>query len=283
MSGRVIEATDIEKTVEKLCVEANTVLRPDVLKALEEAHALEEKGSQSERMLGVLLENAKIAKDTGLPICQDTGMVSVFIDMGKEVVVEGGNIFQAVDEGVERSYEKNFFRKSVVDDPILRNNTGTNTPAITHVDLVPGDHIKISVLPKGFGCENKSRLVMLNPTCGQDEIVEFCVDTVRMSGPDACPPYVLGIGLGGTAEKCAYLAKKALLRPVGSENPKEHIAKIEREIKQKANALNVGVMGLGGKTTVMQVSIEEFPTHIAGLPVAVNISCNALRSATAEL
>ncbi len=283
MSGGMIMVSDIEKTVEKLCIEANTVLRPDVLEALKESCRKEEEGSLSKKMLGVLLSNARIAKEKGLPLCQDTGIAAVFIDMGRDVVVNEGDIILAVNNGVEKAYKEGYFRKSVVEDPILRNNTGTNTPAVIHVDIVEGDRMSISVMPKGFGSENKSRIKMMNPTCGPDDIVDFCVEAVRKAGPDACPPYVLGIGLGGTIEWCAYLAKKALLRPVNSEHPKPHIAEMERRIKEKANTLEIGVMGLGGLTTVMGVNIEEASTHIAGLPVAVNISCHALRSASAVI
>ncbi len=280
MSGRTVKASDIEKAVAKICLEANTVLREDVLAALEEAYRGSEKESGPAAMLEVLVENAKIAKKTKLPICQDTGMAAVFVELGRDVVVSDGNIFQAIDAGVEKAYKEGFFRKSVVADPILRDNTGTNTPAMVHIDPVEGDKITISVMPKGFGSENKSAIAMLNPTSTPKDIIDFCVGTVKKAGPDACPPYVLGIGIGGTMEMCAFLAKKALLRPIDKANAKSHIAKLEEEIKVGANELKIGTMGLGGDHTVIGVNIETAPTHIAGLPVAVNISCHALRSAS---
>ena len=283
MTGREIKTAEIENTVKTLCVEANTVLRADVLAAMEEAYGKEEEGSLAKKMMGILLENARIAEEKAIPICQDTGMVTVFIDMGKDVIIRGGILSDAVNDGVRKAYEEGFFRKSVVEDPLIRNNTGTNTPAVIHVDIVDGDKLAVSVIPKGFGSENKSRLAMLNPTCTRDEIIDFCVETVKEAGPDACPPYILGVGLGGTMDSCVSLAKKALLRRITESNPKPHIAELERGVKEKANALGTGVMGLGGSVTVMGVNIEEYPTHIAGCPIAVNLSCHALRSASAVI
>ncbi len=277
---REVEASHVGGVVKDLCTQANTVLRADVLKGLEELYKNEREDAPAKKMLKVLLENARIAREKGLALCQDTGVAAVFIEMGKEIFITGGSLPDAVNKGVKEAYEEGYFRKSVVEDPLRRKNTGTNTPAIIHVDIVGGDKLTISVMPKGFGSENKSRSGMLNPTCKSEEIVDFCVETVRIAGPDACPPYVLGIGLGGTMDSCAYLAKKALLRPINRPNPKEHIALLERDIKEKANALGIGIMGLGGASTVMGVSIEEAPTHIAGCPIAVNVSCHALRSAT---
>ena len=277
---RVVQRDDIERSVKDLCVRANNELRPDVLKALKRVSDSRENSAMSKKMLSILLENAEIAKKTQQPICQDTGMVAVFIEMGSDVHVEGGNIAEAVNNGVRDAYEEACFRKSVVADPIMRENTGTNTPAVIHIDPVDGSSVKISVMPKGFGSENKSRTAMLNPTCSFEDIVDFCVETVKIAGPDACPPYILGVGLGGTMEGCALLAKKALLQPVGGSNPKQHIADLEREIEKKVNELKIGVMGLGGPGTVLGVNILEGPTHIAGMPVAVNLSCHALRSAS---
>ncbi len=282
MRMRKISASEIGRAVEKLCVKANTVLRPDVLSALKKMHK-RERNPLAKRMLKVLLDNSAIAGKEELALCQDTGMVAVFIEIGQDVRVTGGDMSEAVNKGVARAYRKSCFRSSVVDDPVRRENTGDNTPAVIHAEVVKGSRVAISVLPKGFGAENKSRIAMLNPTCRPEEIVDFCVDTVRIAGPDACPPYVLGIGLGGTVEQCAYLAKKALLRPIGRASRKKHIAKLEKDIMKKANALEIGIMGLGGKTTVMGVNVEEAPTHIAGCPVAVNISCHALRAASARL
>ncbi|MFC1480084.1 fumarate hydratase [Candidatus Omnitrophota bacterium] len=282
MTGREIKAADIESTVVTLCIKANTVLRSDVLRGLEESYAEVKESPIAKKMMGILLDNAKVAEEKAIPLCQDTGMVAVFIEMGENVVVHG-DLVEAVNSGVEKAYKEAYFRKSVVKDPIIRKNTATNTPAIVHIDIVKGDRLAVSVMPKGFGSENKSRLAMLKPTCTPEEIADFCVETVRIAGPDACPPYILGIGLGGTMEACALLAKKALLRPIDKSNPKEHIAELEQRIKERANALGIGVMGLGGPATVIGVNIEEAPTHIAGCPVAVNISCHALRSAEAVI
>ncbi|MFC1644153.1 fumarate hydratase [Candidatus Omnitrophota bacterium] len=282
MMGREVKTADIESTVRSLCIKANTVLRSDVLRGLEEGYGEEKEASIAKKMMGILLDNARVAEENVIPLCQDTGMVAVFIEMGEDVVVRG-DLVEAVNSGVEKAYKEGYFRKSVVRDPIIRKNTTTNTPAIVHIDIVKGDRLAVSVMPKGFGSENKSRLGMLKPTCTPDEIADFCVETVRIAGPDACPPYILGIGLGGTMESCALLAKKALLRPIDKPNPKQHIAELEQKIKERANALGIGVMGLGGPATVMGVNIEEGPTHIAGCPVAVNLSCHALRSAEAVI
>ncbi|MFH1305891.1 MAG: fumarate hydratase [Candidatus Omnitrophota bacterium] len=283
MTARRVKAKHIENIVRDLCIQANTVLRPDVLKALVEVHRKAQKASLEEKMLGVLLDNAALARDKGVPLCQDTGMLIVFVEIGEEVLVCDGSLKDAINKGVEAAYREGCFRKSVVGDPLTRKNTGTNTPAVIHADIVSGDKITVSVMPKGFGSENKSRLNMLLPTCGPDEITDFCVKAVKAAGPDACPPYILGIGLGGTMDSCALLAKKALLRPIDRPNPAPHIAELEERIKKEANALEVGVMGLGGAATVIGVNIDEAPTHIAGLPVVINISCHALRSACAVI
>lgn len=282
MKLREVNVNDVKDTVKELFIRANTVLRPDVVAALEKLYE-EEKVQNAKKMLGVLLENAKIAEKEKLPICQDTGLSVVFLNIGMDVLLTAGDINKAVNKGVEEAYRDGFLRKSIVNDPILRVNTGTNTPASIHIDIVEGDKLEIAVLPKGFGCENKGRVVMLNPTAGEDAIIDFCVETVRLAGPDACPPFVLGIGMGGAMETCVLLAKKALLRPVDSRNPEDHLARIENIIKEKATALDIGIMGLGGGATVMGVNVEVAPTHIAGLPVAVNISCHALRSASAVI
>lgn len=280
MSIREIKAQDIKDAVKDLCVRANTVLRPDVLDAIKNCYKKAEDGTVSKKMIGVLLENAEIAAAEKIPLCQDTGMPIVFVEIGKDALVRDGSLPEAVDAGVREAYVENNFRMSVVKDPLLRENTGTGTPAVLHIDIVDGNSVEISVMPKGFGSENKGCIAMLNPTCGTDEIVDFCVDAVKKADADACPPYVLGIGLGGTMDSCALMAKKALLRPVGESNPKEHLAEIERRVMDRANGLDIGVMGLHGSTTVMGVNVVEGPTHIAGLPVAVNISCHALRSAS---
>ena len=279
MSVREISVEVISRTVRDLFLEANMVLRKDVLRAIRELYD-EEKAPKAKEMLNLLLENARIAREEKMAICQDTGLSVVFLEVGEDVHITGGDLNRAVDKGVESAYKDGFLRKSVVRDPLLWDNTGTNTPAEIHVDMVPGDKIKVAVFPKGFGSENKGRIAMLNPTAGEDAVVDFCVDSVKKAGPDACPPYMLGVGIGGTMESCALIAKKALLRSVDSSNPDKHIAALEKKIEQKVRELEIGVMGLGGISTVMGVNIETAPTHIAGLPVAVNISCHALRSAS---
>jgi len=280
---RHIRMSEIEKTVERLCIQANIILRPDIRKEIEDLYNNEKDLTLSKKSLGIILENADIAEKEKIAICQDTGLVTVFVELGADVVIKEGLINDAINNGVKTAYNDCFFRKSVVSDPILRNNTGTNTPSDIHVDIVKGDKISVAVMPKGFGSENKGVIKMMNPTSKAETIVDFCVDVVKKSGSDACPPYVLGVGIGGTMSSCAYLAKKALLRPVSSTNPKDHIARIEKDIKRKANELKIGVMGLGGASTVMGVNVETAPTHIAGLPVAVNVACHALRSARAVI
>jgi len=280
---RKIEIIEIEKKIELLCVKANIVLRSDVARAIQKAYRNKKEPPLVRKMLKILMENAKIAKEESLPICQDTGIAEVFIGIGEQVVITGGNLIEAVNRGIKKAYGENYFRASVVSDPILRKNTKTNTPGIVHVEITRGSKIKITVMPKGFGSENKSKLFMLNPTAGVEEIERVSVETVQSAGADACPPYILGIGLGGTAEVAALLAKKALLRPINTANKKPHIAELEKNITRKANALKIGVMGLGGLTTVLGVNIETAPTHIAGLPVAINLSCHALRSAGATI
>ncbi len=281
MKRRELNVSAIKDKVKALCHEANTVLRPDVLAAILEASRRESEGI-SKNMLLVLEENARIASKKKLAICQDTGFVTVFLGIGFGVVLDG-DINGAVDSGVSEAYKEGFFRNSVVADPLLRGNTGTNTPCVKHIEFIPGDKIKIAVMPKGFGSENKSALKMFNPTDGADKIKDFCVEAVKLAGADACPPYVLGVGIGGTAEKCVFLAKKALLRPIDIRNKKDIYGKMEEEIKKACDALGIGIMGLGGKTTVLGVNIEEYATHIAGLPVAVNVSCHALRTESGEV
>jgi len=280
---REIQARTIEKTVKELCIKANTLLREDVLQAFRAFFDKEEENTLPKKMLKVLIENSEIAEEKKLPLCQDTGMVAVFIEMGQDVHILGGSLSGAINSGVEEAYTEGYFRKSVVKDPLMRDNTGTNTPAVIHVDITEGDKMSISVMPKGFGSENKGKIGMLNPTCTQDDIIDFCVETVKKAGPDACPPYILGVGLGGTMDQCALLSKKALLRPINESNPEPHIAELEEKIKERSNALGIGVMGLGGISTVIGVNVKEAPTHIAGCPVAVSLCCHALRSASAEI
>ncbi|MFQ5952652.1 MAG: fumarate hydratase, partial [Candidatus Omnitrophota bacterium] len=246
MSAREVNVKKVKQAVKDLSLKANIVLRPDVFQALEKLYREEKEQTQAKNMLNVLLENAKIAEEKRIPICQDTGLVVVFVELGKDVVLIGGDIIRAINEGVAEAYSEGSFRNSVVEDPLKRKNTGDNTPASVHIDLVDGENIGVAVMPKGFGAENKSRLAMMNPTADHEEIIDFCVETVKIAGPDACPPYVLGVGIGGTMDTCTYLAKKALFRSIDEANPKAHIAELEEEIKIKVNELGIGVMGLGG-------------------------------------
>lgn len=275
---REISVQKIRETVTDLCLKANFELRKDVLKALR-AFLKQERNSRAVNMLKAIIENAKVAKNKCIAICQDTGFVSIYVELGSSVVLVGGDLMDAVNRGVEEAYKKGYLRKSVVNSPFIRKNTQTNTPALIHVDVVEGDKVKIVVSPKGFGSENKSSIKMFKPTASWDQVKEFILDVVKKAGPDACPPLILGIGIGGTFDHAAYMAKKALLRPVGGKNPKRYINAMEKELLKSVNALNVGPMGMGGKTTALGVNIEEFPTHIAGLPVAVSVSCHATRSA----
>ena len=275
---REINVSKIRETVSDLCLKANFELRADILKALK-AGILKEKNARSKNIIKTIIDNARFAKKKRIAICQDTGIVVVHLDVGQDVAFSGGSLTEAIDAGVEEAYRKGYLRKSVVSDALFRENTKTNTPAIIYTDIVEGDKVKISVSPKGFGSENKSMIRMFRPTDSIEAIKNFVIEVVRKAGPDACPPLVLGIGLGGTFEKCAYLAKKALLRPIDKRNPKKHIAKLERELMSEINSLGIGPMGLGGKTTVLGVNILDVPTHIASLPVAVNVSCHVTRSA----
>jgi len=275
---REIDVAKIKDAVRELCLKANFELRKDVLMAIKSA-LKKEANKRSRGILKSIIENARLAKKKRLAICQDTGMVLVNLDIGQDVILVGGDLKKAVNEGVRQAYYKGCLRKSVVDDPFLRKNTNTNTPCITSIDIVEGDKVKIDVSPKGFGSENKSEIRMFRPTASIGEIKNFISEVVKKAGPDACPPLVLGIGIGGTFETAAALAKKALLRPIDKANPKKHIRKLEKEIAKEINALGIGPMGLGGEITVLGVNILEAPTHIAALPVAVNVSCHVTRSA----
>jgi fumarate hydratase subunit alpha len=275
---REIDVRRIRDTVAELCLKANFELRRDVLKALKVA-LKNEKSLRAKNLLKALLENAVLAKKKRIAICQDTGFVSVFIELGSSVLLSGGDLSEAVNKGVEDAYKKGYLRKSIVNDALIRKNTNTNTPSIIHIDIVEGDKVRISVSPKGFGSENKSAIKMLKPTASEKDIINFVTEVVKLAGPDACPPYVLGVGIGGTFDHAAHLSKRALLRPIGFGNKKRHFKRLEKDILKAVNSLGIGPMGLGGKTTALGVSIEEFPTHIAGLPVAVTVSCHATRSA----
>lgn len=277
---RNISARKIQDTVKELCIRANIFLRKDVLRALKSASA-KETGKRAKEILGAVIKNARIAKKEKLAICQDTGLPVVFAEIGQAVKIKG-NLKSAINKGVEAGYKKASLRRSVIKNPLLRARP-EYSPAIIHTDTVPGNKIRLTVLPKGFGCENKSALKMFKPTENIREIKKFILETVKKSGPDACPPYVVGVGIGGTADYACLLAKKALLRKIGIGNRNPEIKLLELDLLRRVNRLNIGPMGLGGLTTVLGVNIETHPTHIAGLPVAVNISCHALRSATATL
>ncbi len=276
---REIKAETISQTVAQLCAEANFNLREDVLSSLKSALERED-CPRAKDIIKALLENAVIAKREKLPLCQDTGMVTVFLEVGQQVIIANGDLREAVDEGVRRGYRKGYLRKSVVDDPLTRKNTGDNTPAIIHTELVSGDKLKMTIFPKGFGSENVSALTHILPSQGKEGVKEFVLKTVKKSGAKGCPPLIVGVGLGGTMEKAALLAKQALLRPLNSCHQERHIAQLEKEILEEINQLGIGPQGLGGKTTALGVNMETYPTHIAGLPLAVNISCHALRQAS---
>ena len=274
---RTVSAAEIRDAVARLCVEANRKLPCDMECALRSARE-SEPWPLAKETLGTLCENLEAAARTGLPICQDTGMACVFAEIGQDVHIEGG-FEAAVNEGVAKGYTEGLLRKSVVRDPIRRGNTGDNTPAVLNVRLVPGDRVRIVVAPKGFGSENMSRIAMLKPSQGEDGVKDFVVETVRLAGPNPCPPIVVGVGVGGTFERAALLAKQALLRPVGSHHPDPYYAAMEEELLARINALGTGPQGFCGQTTALGVQIETFPTHIAGMPVAVNIGCHVTRHA----
>jgi fumarate hydratase subunit alpha len=267
------------EVVKELCLRAVSRLPADVRRALEAAREREE-DPVAKRTLGLILENARLAAERGRPLCQDTGVAVVFVELGQEVRLVG-DLEAAVNEGVRRAYVGGYLRRSVVADPLLRENTGDNTPAVLHVELRPGDEVKITVMPKGIGSENMSRLAMLKPADGRTGVINFVLETVARAGPNACPPLVVGVGVGGTMERAAYLAKKALLRRLDEPNPRPHLRELEEELFERVNELGIGPEGLGGRTTALAVLVEAFPTHIGGLPVAVNLGCHAARHATA--
>lgn len=277
-----IHVSEIIKAIRKLCIDANYYLSDDIKEKLEEAHKQED-WSIAKDILEKILINAGIAKNENMPMCQDTGVTCVFIDLGQDVHVTGGNLEEAINEGVRQGYAEGFLRKSVVKDPLNRVNTGDNTPAVIHYNIVPGDKLHITVSPKGFGSENMSKLKMLRPADGIEGVKNFILQTVKEAGPNPCPPIIVGVGIGGTFEKSALIAKKSLLRSVTQRNSDPFYAALEEELLQKINALGIGPQGFGGRTTALCVNIETYPTHIAGLPVAVNISCHATRHAEIEL
>lgn len=273
---RNVDVSEITKTVREMCIEVNHKLSPDMVGKLTAARETEE-SPLGRQILGQLIENMEIAKTEMIPICQDTGMAVVFIEVGQDVHFEGGNIEDAINEGVRQGYVDGYLRKSVVRDPLDRVNTGDNTPAVIHYSIVPGDSVKITLAPKGFGSENMSRLFMLKPAQGLDGVKEAVLTAVADAGPNACPPMVVGVGIGGTFEKCALMAKKALTRNVNERSSVPYVAELEKELLEKINCLGLGPGGLGGRMTALNVAIETYPTHIAGLPVAVNICCHVNR------
>lgn len=276
---RTIEVKEIAENIREMCIEANHFLAPDMGRALDRA-AVSEKSPLGRKILEQLEENLEIAAEDMIPICQDTGMAVVFIEIGQDVHLEGGDLEDAVNEGVRRGYVEGFLRKSVVRDPLIRENTKDNTPAVIHTKIVPGKNIKITVAPKGFGSENMSRIFMLKPAEGIEGVKNAVITAVQDAGPNACPPMVVGVGIGGTFEKCALLAKEALTREVGSHSPIPYVKEIEEELLERINGLGIGPGGLGGTTTALAVNINTYPTHIAGLPVAVNICCHVNRHIT---
>lgn len=278
---RNIDAKLIEDTVARLCIEANLRLPDDVVSAIECAE-IEEPWDGAKRILSLLGDNVRIAEEKTLPMCQDTGMACVFLELGQNVHIDG-NIEEAVNNDVRRGYGEGYLRKSVVCDPLRRINTGDNTPALLSVKLVPGESLRITVMPKGFGSENMSALKMLKPADGVEGVKRFVLETVEKAGANPCPPIIVGVGIGGSFDKAAYLAKHALLRPLDKPNRDEYYAALEKELLDKINALGIGPQGFGGKTTALAVLIESMPTHVAGLPVAVNISCHATRRKSASL
>ncbi|MCD8141181.1 MAG: fumarate hydratase [Planctomycetaceae bacterium] len=279
---REITSDAITAAVRDMCIEANLVLPGDVAERIRQT-------SQSEPWPGAkdtlekLVENMEIAKRDSMPLCQDTGMAVVLVQLGQDVHITGAYLNDAINEGVRQGYNQGFLRKSVVADPLRRKNTGDNTPALIHVEIVPGDKIHLTVAPKGFGSENMSRLAMLAPSAGEKGVKDFVVETARIAGPNPCPPIVVGVGIGGSFDRVALQAKKALQRPINQPNPDPYYADMEKELLERINALGIGPQGFGGMTTALGVNIETFPTHIAGLPVAVNINCHVTRHVSRDL
>ena len=278
---REIDSSLISEVVARLCIDANYHLPPDMKRQIISS-SKEESWETASIILDQIIENFNIADENLQPICQDTGLACVFLSIGQDVHIKG-NLEEAVNEGVRNGYSQGYLRKSVVSDPLNRVNTGDNTPAMIYYDICPGDKIKITVAPKGFGSENMSQIKMLKPSDGIEGVKDFVIKVVEDAGPNPCPPIVVGVGIGGTFDKAAYLAKKALMRPVDQRNSEDFYAELEEELLEKINALGIGPQGFGGKTTALAVNIEKFPTHIAGLPVAVNINCHVTRHMTEEI
>ena len=279
---RTVQLSEITENIKEMCIEANHFLSPDMAEAMKQAQQ-NEKSPLGKQILGQLQENLEIAAQDMIPICQDTGMAVVFLEIGQEVHFEGGSLEEAVNEGVRQGYVEGYLRKSVVADPILRENTKDNTPAIIHYSIVPGDKVTITFAPKGFGSENMSRIFMLKPADGIDGVKNAILTAVKDAGPNACPPMVVGVGVGGTFEKCALMAKEALTREAGSHSEIPWVKDLEEEMLDTVNKLGIGPGGLGGTTTALAVNVNTYPTHIAGLPVAVNICCHVNRHAVRVL
>lgn len=279
---RTIQTTEITRNIKEMCIEANHFLTPDMDEALKNAVSTE-KSKLGQQILNQLQDNLTIAGEDMIPICQDTGMAVVFMEIGQDVHFEGGSLEDAIHEGVRQGYVEGFLRKSVVKDPLIRENTKDNTPAIIHYEIVPGDKVKITVAPKGFGSENMSRVFMLKPADGIEGVKNAILTAVKDAGPNACPPMVVGVGIGGTFEKCALMAKKALTRPVNEHSSIPYVREMEEELLEKINKTGIGPGGLGGTTTALAVNINTYATHIAGLPVAINICCHVNRHAVREL
>lgn len=279
---REVSVEKIIDTVKELCIESNYYLGDDIRNGLKDSIEKEEYPLANDVLKKIYL-NADIARDNNMPICQDTGMACVFVELGQDVHITGGSLEDAINEGVRRGYEEGFLRKSVVKDPLNRVNTKDNTPAIIYYDIVKGDKVKITVAPKGFASENMSRIAMLKPSDGIEGVKKFILETVENAGPNPCPPMVVGVGIGGTFDKAAYLAKKALLRPIDQSSEIEFYKELEEELIEEINKLGIGPQGFGGRTTALGINIEVYPTHIAGLPVAVNINCHATRHKEREV
>lgn len=279
---RTIQVKEVTEAVRDMCIEANHRLSPDMSRVFEQA-CQTEKSPLGRQILGQLSDNLKIAAEDMIPICQDTGMAVIFMEIGQEVHFEGGSLEEAVNEGVRRGYVEGYLRKSVVKDPLIRENTKDNTPAVIHYNIVPGDRVKITIAPKGFGSENMSRVFMLKPADGIEGVKNAVMTAVQDAGPNACPPMVVGVGIGGTFEKCALMAKQALTRPAGEHSEIPYVKEMEEELLERINRTGIGPGGLGGSTTALAVNINTYPTHIAGLPVAINICCHVNRHAVREL
>ena len=279
---RTVNVSEITANIKEMCIEANHYLSKDMEKVLKHSHETEQ-SPLGKQILGQLEENLQIAADDMIPICQDTGMAVIFLEIGQDVHLEGGSVEEAVNEGVRQGYTEGFLRKSVVKDPIDRVNTGDNTPAVIHYSIVPGENVTITVAPKGFGSENMSRVFMLKPDDGIEGVKEAILKAVADAGPNACPPMVVGVGIGGTFEKCALMAKKALTRETGAHSDIPYVKDLEEEMLERINGLGIGPGGLGGTTTALAVHINTYPTHIAGLPVAVNICCHVNRHISRQI